>query len=56
MLAAWRMLGETISLKIVGDGPLSKKVAAAAASLQTVEYLGRLDNDQVLDLMQNAML
>jgi glycosyltransferase involved in cell wall biosynthesis len=55
MLAAWRFLGETIPLKIAGDGPLSKKVATAANSLPGVEYLGRLDNNQVLNLMREAM-
>ncbi len=54
MLAAWRLLGDTIPLKIIGDGPLSDTAAAAAAVLPDVEYLGRIDNEQVLNLMQNA--
>lgn len=56
MLAAWRLLGETIPLKIVGDGPLGNKVATAAGSLPAVDYIGRLDNDQVLGLMRDAMM
>ena len=54
LLEAWKMLGETIPLKIVGDGPLSKSVADAAVALPGVEYLGRQDNDTVLGLMQEA--
>ena len=55
MLAAWRLLEEPIPLKIVGDGPLRDEVISAAATLSTVEYLGILDNDQVLSLMQQAL-
>ena len=55
LLSAWNMLGETIPLKIVGDGPDSEKVAKEAKSLPTLEYMGRLDNDQVLTMMREAM-
>lgn len=55
LLAAWRQLDDKIPLRIVGDGPLSEMVSSAAASSSAVEYLGRLDNDQVLDLMRNAL-
>ena len=54
MLAAWETMEEAIPLKIVGDGPLSEKVASAAASLPGVDYLGRQNNDQVLSFMQDA--
>lgn len=54
MLDAWRLLGDTIPLKIVGDGPLSDEADSAAETLPSVEYLGRIDNDQVLNLMKNA--
>jgi glycosyltransferase involved in cell wall biosynthesis len=54
LLAVWQMMGETIPLKIVGDGPLYNTVTSAAASLPSVDYMGRLDNDRVLDLMREA--
>jgi glycosyltransferase involved in cell wall biosynthesis len=55
MLSAWKMMDETIPLKIAGDGPLSETVASAAESSRAIDYLGRLDNNQVLDLMREAM-
>ncbi len=55
MLAAWRLLGDTIPLKIVGDGPLREKVISAATSSASIEYLGHIDNDLVLSLMQEAL-
>ncbi len=55
MLAAWRLLEDPIPLKIVGDGPLLDEVISATTSLSTVEYLGLLENDQVLRLMQEAI-
>ncbi|MDX1415561.1 MAG: glycosyltransferase family 4 protein [Candidatus Promineifilaceae bacterium] len=54
MLDAWQLMDEEIPLKIVGDGPLSEQVSSRGASLPTVEYLGRLDNDQVLEMMRKA--
>ena len=56
MLSAWQTVGGTIPLKIVGDGPLSDQVNAAASSLAAVDYLGRLGNDKVLNLMREAMM
>ena len=54
LLAAWHLLDDNIALRIVGDGPLSEMVSSVAVSSSAVEYLGRLDNDQVLYLMRNA--
>ena len=56
LLDAWQKLSGTIPLKIVGDGPLRDQAIAAAAVLPAVEYLGRLENDQVLSLMREAMM
>lgn len=56
LLEAWKISDGSIPLKIVGDGPLRNQVEAAAASMASVEYLGRLENDRVLDLMQEAMM
>ena len=55
MLAAWSLLGETVPLKIVGDGPLRDQVITTAKSVSTIEHLGHLDNEQVLSLMQDAL-
>ena len=56
LLSAWRNLDEPIPLKIAGDGPLRNMVSEAAETIPAVEYLGRVDNNQVLHLMQEAML
>jgi glycosyltransferase involved in cell wall biosynthesis len=47
---AWRELGSTIPLKIVGDGPLKSSVQ----SLNGIEYLGQCPRPQVLGLLQQA--
>jgi glycosyltransferase involved in cell wall biosynthesis len=56
LLSAWRTLDVNILLKIAGDGPLSELVSTAAGSSPAIEYLGRVSNDQVLNLMQDAMM
>jgi glycosyltransferase involved in cell wall biosynthesis len=53
LLKAWEQL-DNIPLKIVGEGPLSDQVAAAAQRLEGVEYLGKLPKVQVLALMKEA--
>jgi glycosyltransferase involved in cell wall biosynthesis len=54
ILAAWRRLGSRLPLKIMGDGPLADEVAAAAAELPGVSYLGRQPLGAVLDAMGEA--
>lgn len=54
LLAAWQLVGDILPLKIVGDGPLQGEVIAAVESSLAVEYLGRVDNAEVLRLMQDA--
>jgi len=54
LLAAWEQLGDRISLKIVGDGPLADVVAQRAHRLKSVEWLGRRPKEQVLKLMKRA--
>jgi hypothetical protein len=41
LLEAWRAVGERLPLRIVGDGPLAADVAAAAATLPGVSWLGQ---------------
>jgi glycosyltransferase involved in cell wall biosynthesis len=55
LLAAWRLLGDTVPLKIIGQGPLQDKVVAAAETMPSVDYLGYLENDRVLNIMQDAL-
>lgn len=54
MLAAWERLGKRLPLKIVGDGPLAKKVQQATSRLANVEWLGRRPLQEVYDLMGQA--
>ncbi|NJL35723.1 MAG: glycosyltransferase [Leptolyngbyaceae cyanobacterium SM1_4_3] len=55
LLAAWEHLNAPIPLKIIGDGPLADQVAAAAARMPKVEWLGRRPMSEVYDLMGEAM-
>jgi glycosyltransferase involved in cell wall biosynthesis len=55
LLAAWEKLGGKIPLKIIGDGPLSEEVIAAAKKNPQVEWLGRRPMTEVYTLMGEAM-
>ncbi|MFN2382940.1 MAG: glycosyltransferase [Gemmatimonadota bacterium] len=54
LLSAWERIGDTVPLKIVGDGPLAERVRAAADRLPGVEWLGRRPREEVFRLMQGA--
>lgn len=54
LLCAWAELGETIPLRILGDGPLAPQVAEAAQTLPGVSWMGQLDRAGVLELMRGA--
>jgi len=54
VLAAWKHLGNTIPLRIVGDGPLSSEVAKAATGTPALEWLGRKGASEVYTLMGEA--
>jgi glycosyltransferase involved in cell wall biosynthesis len=56
MLAAWKAAHHPLPLKIVGDGPLAEAVAAEAASLPAVQYVGRRSPEETLELMRHADL
>jgi len=51
MLAAMELVPPAIRLKIVGDGPLAGEVGAAAERNARIQYLGRVPQRQVLDIM-----
>jgi glycosyltransferase involved in cell wall biosynthesis len=55
LLEAWKMLGDSVKLKIVGDGPLQLMVEDALDSNTAIEYLGRRSQFEIVDLMKNAM-
>jgi glycosyltransferase involved in cell wall biosynthesis len=54
LLNAWRTSANALSLKIVGDGPLSGIVEIAARENRAIEYLGRRSSDGVAQLMGRA--
>ena len=54
LLTAWQKLQNQIPLKIVGDGPLANQVAAEAAKLSGVEWLGRKPLEEIYHLMGQA--
>ncbi len=53
LLEAWRKIPE-LPLKIAGDGPLRPFVEERIRTLPRVEYLGRRQRDQVLELLRQA--
>ena len=54
LLSAWSQLRGEVKLKIVGDGPLADDVKAAVAGDASIEWLGRRNMDEVLELIGNA--
>ncbi len=54
VLAAWQRLGSRIPLKVMGDGPLTEMVKAAAATTPGIEYLGRRPLAEFYELLGQA--
>jgi glycosyltransferase involved in cell wall biosynthesis len=54
LLGAWERLGESLPLKIAGDGPLVEEVRQACASNSEIEYVGPKPRAEVLALMKDA--
>lgn len=54
LLEAWRRIGETVPLKIAGDGPLAPAVEAAAAGNPAIDWLRGVSLDTVYDLIGAA--
>lgn len=54
LLSAWKILGNSMPLKIVGDGPLSELVQQVAANNPKIEWLGRQPLEQVYQLIGEA--
>jgi glycosyltransferase involved in cell wall biosynthesis len=56
LLTAWERSQIQVPLKIVGDGPLSDRVAKAAAGSSLIQWLGRRPMAEVHQLMGAAMI
>ncbi|MEN8443457.1 MAG: glycosyltransferase [Cyanobacteria bacterium J06555_13] len=54
LLRAWELLDYSIELRIVGDGPLTDQVKAAASRSDQIKWMGRLPVNDVYDLMGDA--
>jgi len=56
LVEAWSRLGETIPLRIAGNGPLKEEIAAEIKTrkLSNVELLGQLPPSEIVPLMQGA--
>lgn len=54
LLAAWKKLTDNITLRVVGTGPLSSQVEAAASQSDSIEFLGPKQPEEVLELMTGA--
>ncbi len=56
LLAAWRMLSNPPTLRIIGDGPNRKEVEEAAANQPTnkIDFLGRQPHHKVISYMKKT--
>jgi glycosyltransferase involved in cell wall biosynthesis len=54
LLEAWTLSHCVLPLKIIGDGPDSARVAAAATNSPKIEYIGRKLAQEVIELMRSA--
>jgi glycosyltransferase involved in cell wall biosynthesis len=56
LLSAWKELGQSLPLKIIGDGPLADEVSRAALDTSGIEWLGRCSMEEVYQHMKSALL
>jgi glycosyltransferase involved in cell wall biosynthesis len=56
LLDAWKVIGNRVPLKIVGDGPMADLVRGAVQGNPSIEWLGRRAPEQIADLIGNAAL
>lgn len=56
LLSAWKLLANPLPLLIVGDGPLRAELErrVAADGLVSIKFCGRLERQQVLDIIKRA--
>jgi len=55
LLEAWRRGCTTVPLRIIGDGPLTDRVKAAAAGNAAISWLGRRSPEEVLSILGEAL-
>ena len=55
-MSAWRRLGGTVPLYVVGDGPLGPVVEEFVGKTERCHWLGRQPKEKVLALMREAQL
>ena len=55
LLEAWRGRDDMPPLRIAGDGEMAPEVRAAAASNPTIQYLGALPHNDVVDAMRHSI-
>jgi glycosyltransferase involved in cell wall biosynthesis len=56
LVEAWRRLDTPLSLRFVGDGPLTDEVVAATRVDPRIEWLGPRSPSEVVEIMGNAAL
>ncbi|MEK3646555.1 glycosyltransferase family 4 protein [Aeribacillus sp. FSL M8-0235] len=54
LIKAWKKIGSTLPLKIIGEGPLVNLVKEDSKTYQGIEYLGKRDVNEVYDFMGEA--
>ena len=54
LMDAWTVSNCVLPLKIIGDGPDSARVAAAATNSSNIDYVGRKSPEEVIELMRGA--
>lgn len=53
LLEAFKMC-PPYNLKIIGDGPMNRKVDSFSSSCSNIEWLGKLDRDSVIGIIKNS--
>jgi glycosyltransferase involved in cell wall biosynthesis len=56
LLKAWRIVGNQLPLRIIGDGPLAESVKSAMVENPAISWLGRRPMDEIYDVIGNASL
>ncbi|MGN6506978.1 MAG: glycosyltransferase family 4 protein [Tepidisphaeraceae bacterium] len=56
LLQAWRVVGNRVPLRIIGDGPMADQVKAAVAENPAISWLGRRPLEEIYDHIGGADL
>jgi glycosyltransferase involved in cell wall biosynthesis len=54
LLDGWRRLKTTVPLVILGEGPFEPEVIAACKEVPSIQWLGRMAKDKVIETMKRA--